>query len=417
MAEALTLEHRDEVTDSADGLESLDEFLRSDNWLTPKTNPVTPDKVDPPGAFQSLNASEVRRYLNLATIALGYKQTFVGSLQDHPALLGSLPVDFKGAKPERTLSAKIDADLAVWESRSHAGRILGTLDVSQRREFKDPLPDDVTTPTDSFSIGGRIEGRKITPKWALELRPYGGLFLEGAFHSTTTALTATRDAGTGRNGFTLAETAGFETPITFQPSHFAYGSGGLDVLPAAKDLLPSANVSASITKLGLDLGYGQITHVPTSISLGDVPQDLTRFIGEGAKKLLNEYFVSHLDTFNDTVQWKVDDDVRWQFRVRFRAEGEVAWIHWNRTFKATLTLRQDNITMRGDVPATALAWNTKFTSTFAVPLVWRLELAPTYEFQLAGLQGGDKQHFGIQKLEIKANLPLFVRFGKGAFLQ
>ena len=361
--------------------------------------------------------------MNLSNLALGYKRTFADDVINHPALTGSLPVDFRGAKPEQTISSKIDADMAVWETRSHAGRVLGSLDVSQRTEYKarradGTTPDpDITTPNDSFSLGGRIERRKITPRWSIEARPYGGVFFEGAFHDKKTDLTASRKPDGARAEFGLTESAGFTTPITFQPSTFTYGSGGIDFLPAATDIFPQKRWAASFTRMGADVAYGRITHVLTSVDLGGVPQDMARFVGEGAGKLLNEYFAEHHETFDSQVGWVVHDEPRWQFRMRLQAEGEITLKRTSRTFKATIAARQDYINMKGDVPATSLARNTKFSATLAVPLWWRIELAPMYEFQMATLHDGDPRRLSVQRFELKANVPLFIRFGRGRFVQ
>jgi hypothetical protein len=52
-----------------------------------------------------------------------------------------------------------------------------------------------------------------------------------------------------------------------------------------------------------------------------------------------------------------------------------------------------------------------------VPLKWRLSLVPTYEFQFAKIHAPADNFFRVHRLEIKASLPLFARFGAGKFVQ
>lgn len=411
VAEKLELKHDDKITDSEDALDMLDRFLTNHLWEA--TSPLRLPAL--PVVVEHRAQNETRHYLKLSALELGFGRIFVNEPDEREGVLPNLPVDFKGAKPERTLTGKIDADWAIWESRLHAGRVLATVDFSERTEFKKETKE-ITNPRDAFSIGGRLEGRLIDGSDAIETRPYIGVFLEGPLRPTSLTLTATREREVERAGFKLSESAGFSTPLTLEPSRFAYAAIGADFLPAAADLIPSDKYLVKPTRLGVDLGYGRLSSVLVGLTLGSEPQEVSRFLASGAKTLLNEYFAKNAATFDQNVEWFSDSQNRQQWRIRVTADGDVGVKMKTKTYKATLQFQYSRFRM-DQREELALSWNMKFTSKFTLPLFWRFELVPTYEFQWAAINADENNRFGIHRFEFRANVPWFIRFGKGRFVQ
>jgi hypothetical protein len=412
IAQKLELEHDDEIADSRDALGVVDHYLMQHLWE--ETVNLQPPSL---GELVAGRARRERRsYLNVRTLELGLDQMFVGEPEGREGVLANLPVDFKAAKPERTVSGKLDLDLAT-EGPRFAGRVLGMVDMSKRTVFKkDPTPDEITFPRDSFMVGARVEVRKLQGDDAIERRYYGGVFKEGPGRPTELNLTATRDGDTQRDGFKTQERAGFQTPLSFAPSQFLYGAGGIELLPAAKDIIPAEALSATITKATADVAGGTQSNVLVGLKLGGVEQSLDRFLGEGAQKLLNEYFANNSAAFTDAVKWEADLRSKRQMRIRLNLEGEIGWKPSTKTYKATVAFQYNYFRVQ-DAPDLALANSIKFTSDFKIPLWWRLEVVPSYEVQRASIRASSNDTFWAQRFKVRANIPLFIRFGRGRFVQ
>jgi len=412
VAEKLDLEHEDDIEDSVDSLDTLHDFLAAARWQTAAA------AVPPlPGVFEHRARNEVRHYLRVPTAELGFSRMSVHQPSERAGVLPNLPVDFSGAKPERTLTAKVEADWAIVEKRRQAWRIVGRADFGRREVLKEGRPSDVTYPKDEFFTGIRYEARIVTRTGAFEWRPYVGGFIEGPFRTSyTTDFTASRPAQSSRDGFVATEVAGFPTPLRFEPSRYLHGTIGLDVLPAAADVIALEWLDAQPTRLGISQSYGSQSKILVDLALGGEPQAINDFLAQGAGALLNAYFERTAATFSRDVVWKPIFESRTQQRTQLDIEGELRVNAKDDTYKFGVAVQFRRYkTEKAEDLALATSWKTSLKVT--IPVYGRFEFVPAWEYQASTINADENNRFSANRFELRLNLPLFMRFGSGKFFQ
>ena len=411
MAEKLELSHDHDVEHGYDVLDVLSAFLANGAWKS-AAHPAPPPL---PADVENRARNETRSYLNVRSLEVGYSRTRVSEPGGRRGVLENLQqIEFSGTRPERNRSGKIDADLAFFERRRRALRLLTLVDFSKREVFDADGVAAATYPKDQFSVGLRYEQRYITRTGAFEYRPFLGAFWEGQFRHSVTAMKASGPAAATRTDFTATQQASFPTPLTIPPSRYLFGTVGLDVLPAAKDVIPLESMDASVNRLSASFASGRRDHVLNGLTLADEAQSIDDFLAQGGSALLDAYFASHPATFGPDVQWGTDFRTATQQRLQIDADGDLTLKFWKRSHKLNLGVRFRKYEMR-EAADLSLATEWKVSTKLVVPIHRQLELVPAFEYQRATLNADADRAFAMRRFEIRFNVPFFVRFGRGGF--
>jgi hypothetical protein len=410
LAEQLQLTH-DDVSRAISIVHASNEYLASGEWFTAPSSSTDPR----PHATRSLEreGKRYRAYAVFPTVSGGYgfvdppSQTVPGSITDFP-----------DAKPSRTLTAKLDGEIAPLDASRWAIRVPMHLDYSYKKQ-----EDSRSFDSDEFSLGAQLDRKFVAPLLG-DVRLFGGAYVDGPLQEHPKELAAAADLNTAENRPATdgmpkrTQTAPFKTPIVREPSRFRSIAAGLEVLGLKKAL--TGNWTLELVQAAARLGRGYETRVPKDVTIGGESKGLETFLlKDGDQLVLDDYYTAHLDTFAANTPFQIATVKANKWRAQFNLEfsGLVKDPDHNRSYRFTYAGRVR--LYRGSEPVSNLEPRTTQKHEFNVEArVWkRLSVTPAYVMQVATIARPHQPAFRYQSLDVKVSLPVAVRWGRSRLFQ
>lgn len=401
LAEALALQHSDDERNSIDLLGALDRHLASGSWFPGPGAGGLPQRLEKRREWRN------RPYWNVSPLQVGFNELKLSDRLKSDGAPATIPTSFSGAEQSRTWSLKIDSDFAPLDVKRQSLRLLGRLDYSRRRD-----PSAVTMAADEFLIGARLDVWKV--RLLRDLRPFIGYFLDGQTEEAVTTLVASRQVPEARPGFALSERAPFTTRYTVLPSRYRYAAVGVDILNI-KEQPFGDHFSLSLPRFSLIRAEGTALNVPTGVRVGGSPQDLNILLENGPAALLNGYFQANPDLADDPgLVLETADPNQGRREAELQIEGQFTR-DAGKAYKVAVGLRSRRYVIE-NAPALNLKSTQKITVKVTVPLFWRVELVPGYEYERATIQSGGTA-FSVHRLDARFAFPLFARATRRGFVE
>jgi hypothetical protein len=444
LAEKETLPHSD---DREDGFDAIDALQRHLNPLESEKQPGDAgawypdgwkdDTEGPPSMIARLESKatqQPKHYINVSEFEFGLISLDARAPGEKREIPNNVDFDVRGARTYSSRSITIKADSVAADFKRQAIRGIFELEYATRKELDNKV---VAYDRDRLLYGPRVDLWKV--RTLGDLRPYVGFFVEGPLREHQSELRASRSLGTVTRSdgstVTQSESAGFTTTFTVIENPYKYAALGADVVVASAAFRGIPRVEASLSRLKLEWARGEASHVPLDFVVdadggGPVPgvnltaikaacpdkNASTRSGDAGA--LLSAFFTCQPDGLVPDSRVELVTGKRSQDRTQFELEGAVAIKAKGRTYKVTLSnqLRYFTVSRAATDPPTldlAIERTNRFKVQFTVPLIWRLEFAPTYEYQYARIQAGDV--FRVKRWDVKLKLPLFFGLSRPPF--
>jgi hypothetical protein len=428
-AEELDLAHSDSDP-GADLIEALDAYLLDDGkdgwyptaWSATEASPTFKSQL------ANAAAGATRRYLSVTDAELGWSGLDVSIDGGGEAIPNNLDIENRGARSFRTVSAAVTSELGVIDLKRFALRQITELAYTRRRVFGNEY---VSYDRDRFLMGIRAD----LWKWRSggDVRPYLGVFSEGPFQSQVSIYTATRDTTKAGESFNTEESAQFLTPFRVRRNVFLYGAMGADALVTSLSYTPVRWFESALKRLKVEYSNGRANRVPLDVLVAPSPgvegvslaqigvacpaQDLTDSRRGDAPALLNEYFECYREGLTKDSRLVLDTEQRHQQRLHLEAEASLTFKGGERKYVLTVTGQRRQFWLDGPLTDLAVRRTWRVKAQFAIPLMWRLELAPTYEYQRAQLFGSAPNRFGVHVWDLKVKVPVFFSLGRGGMVQ
>jgi len=169
VAESVVPDHRPSEKRSRDALSVVDQSLVAKAWIVERPESSLAERL--------LRKGEGRPQINLvgSSFEIGYTNLTLTQPAGRGDTLKKLDVDFRGTTPSNTLTGKLDLDLAMFDARRTAVRVINLLDFSRRTDSTKDPPEvshaDSFGPSVSFStIPGRRPQRRVQADFDFEPR-------------------------------------------------------------------------------------------------------------------------------------------------------------------------------------------------------------------------------------------------------
>jgi hypothetical protein len=328
------------------------------------------------------------------------------TLTDPNGNIDKTEVEFRGISPSRTVTLKGNLDLAVVDHRWWAVRGVAELDYKRREDAKEQVKFDDNT----LTAGARFDVK--LPPHKHDLRLYVGYFWEGELRGPRDYFKAkiTKPAENGYSSVLESKTA---TLFTRDPLQFQYLATGIDVMNPFK-LFSESSVPVNLTKFGIQYGGGRQHNVPTGAKIDGVMQPSERYVA-GLQTVLDKYYEEHETSFDPGVVFIGDDESRRQQRLQYEFSYDVEMKLGSKTWKFGNELRRRLYPHTRDTKDNSVrdSWRVKFSLT--APIIPRLEIVPTYEWQSAHIYLKDSPAFRQSTFEINFKVPIVFKAGWGRF--
>jgi hypothetical protein len=437
LAEKLELRHADDREDGFDVMDALRDHLSpaGSDRKPGDVGPWYPDgwgkSETPPSLVTRLEAKATDRrkhYVNLAELELGLVDTSVGTPDDSERIPNTIDFEGRGVRSYSSRSVVAKADAVLIDRKRQALRGVVEVEYARRHDVGAAFP---AYERDRLLFGSRVDLWKI--RTFGDLRPYLGIFQEGPMRRRRDTLQASRalDAVTAPNGTTAtrSETSDIKIEHVAKENVFTYGAIGAD---AVATVFPIRSwLDAGLSKVKVEWARGTASSVPLDLvvdpdgagALGAVnlaairaecPQtSATARTGDPAT-LLNAFYACRPNAVTTDTAVDLITQARRQSRTQIELEGTVGLKVKKRTIKFTLTQQVRYFRLTRDAGDSAsldlpVDRTCRFKLQVAIPVVWRLEAAPTFERQRARIRSGDE--FTVNRWDVKVKLPLFFGFG------
>jgi hypothetical protein len=422
LAEKLDLTHKDKVSDSLDTVRALDEYLVGELWRTARSD--TPLSA----RLEQRTTRSVSSFWNVSKLDFGYSSIVVREPPNRKSSLQNVPVDFAGAKTRNTWSVDLDSDLTPVQTPQFALRVPTTIAYHRVRDSEGIFSYD----PDQFVVGPRIESRLLKMLSAKPLRFFGGFLWEGPLEPHTERFFASRTAvDTQRAGFKTSEQASFETDMMVQRNIYSHATVGAEVFQLAS--VPVKELVFNVKRASFDYSKGYAARVPEELKVGpdgltvgtltaacpeSAKGSLATLLTGDAKGLLNAYFACFPDALTSTTPLVLTTAGHSQSRFQLDLDGDVAiplwWTHQKAKGALTFVYRRYDATGQ---PELALHQSLDLTIEFTMPLMWRLQFVPTWQYQRAEINATQQSAFSVRRFEVHLRLPVFLRFGHAGFIE
>jgi hypothetical protein len=446
VAEQQELRHSEDREDGFDAIDALEESLNplasgkptdgAGDWYPDDENDDEPAPPSLTTRLEERATSHPKHYISITELEFGLIDLNAIAPDGGRQIPNNIDTDVKGAKSYTSRSFVMKVDSVALDYKRQALRGIFELEHARRSELGADDTEIVSYERDRLLFGPRVDLWKV--RTLGDLRPYVGFFREGPLHPRINTLTASRSLGTitRADGSTVKQTesAGFETGYRVDENMFTFVALGADaVVSSLKVGVP--HLEAALSRAKLEWARGESSRVPLDLRVdgdGDGPlpgltlaeirsecPDSSASARTGdAGATLNAFFACHPDALAPTSRVELLTGEREQRRTQFELEGAVSVTAWGRAFKITLSnqLRNYKVVRRdGDLPSFDLAIDqtNRFKMQLSVPVMWRLEFAPSYEHQYARIKAGDV--FRVKRWDVKFKLPLFVGLSRPPF--
>jgi hypothetical protein len=353
-------------------------------------------------------------YWLISPLQLGYSRIDVDD-SGNSKVRGSLPIDFKDAKPTRGLSAKFTSDATIVDAPRWAVRIPSSFDYQRTRDLTEGAVHPISHDADEFSVGMRGDWKIPVLQ---ELRLYGGWSIDGQTSSSHREITPTFDFRTA-DGLAATAKATTSIPVMAPPSQYSGWGFGTDIVPT-RSLPLWKGADITLTTGAASVIFGSSSNVLTGVYIDDVLQPTDRLaVRKGLDGLFNEFFDANRTAFVGNTKVDFRRERVFQTRGQFNGAGELHTLISKLKVTWTPLVRYRKYSKaRTDVASPLdLSWTVKLSLGMKVPLWSNIAIEPTVQRDWAKIQAATDSLFTQFKFEIKVNVPIFIKWGRDGFVR
>jgi hypothetical protein len=394
LAEELGLEHSEGTKHTGDAVSIIHERLSppmNASWLSPGTTPL--------GArIEKAAKRKPQMHAIASSVEFGYTELSLTEPLDRVGTIKGTNIDFRSVTPSQTVAAKVDFDFAVLDLERWALRGITNVDFARK---KTTANDEVSLDSNDWTGGVRLDYK--IPAFKREIRLYGGYFWEGELKAPDTYLKASIELG--GETITSAGTTIFEK----DPLQFRYGAVGIDFLNIWKPF-SETRIPIDITKGSFQYATGKINNVPIGATIDGIEQDRSLFTGpNGIEAVLNAFFLANDQSLTRQVTYVAVDEDRAQQRYQLDFDFAPRFKLWSKEWKWLNELRSRHYPIE---VANAVKYSFRWKTSLTMPIVRRLEVVPSYEYQFANvhtLPGSYSQ----TTIQVNFKVPFVLKAGWG----
>jgi hypothetical protein len=413
LAENLKLEHSEGRWHTTDAVSALHERLNDKGpggWYVNGSGGSLATRITEQG--------NKRDQYNVAASSLefGYTRLHLDTPPGQNGTLDTLDVDFRSVKPYRTITTKVDFDVALVDLPWMAFRAITTANFNRRTDIK-KTGNQITYPDNELTYGGRWDYKTLFKK--REIRWYAGYFVERELEGPQEYLSAATVLSAEGDPFETRQTHGIPILYTQDALRFQFGAAGVDFINPKKFLTDSW-LPIDVTRGSIQYGWGRLHHVPTGVSIaGDIfPFKRTKADGNpetvDAETILGEFYSRNPREFRLT-SFSAQDTVRDQNRLQAELHFEAHPTMWSKEWKLGVEVRYREYwyptAEDGIEDFLKDYWRTRLKLTVQVKP--RFELVPMLEYHNAGVSRDGADRFSHTKFEVTLKVPFVVRTGWG----